>query len=289
MIITLNNTGTSLNYFNLSLLGKMMFEKKAESVNSPKSALPQTNQVQTQLQQQFTSHLSTASVETIVNSPTNKSPSETMTSSESKFDQDDQTPKIEGNVESTPAKEDSTPLDGEAENSLDSSSSSSGSDTDNVGKSTFKSGDLWSSGSSDDEAPKKVSLLQCDTLPIKIADSCVCSLLLFFFIAVTCWLRVAWFRRRECRRGLEGWRCTGDEESSLRSGIRRWHTLRQSYCQYIKENMSSLNSFVIFRRDTNIRIAKWTDLRTPGCIENFKWALAAVRASRKYEECDTLK
>lgn len=138
-----------------SSISKMMFEKKAESVNSPKSALPQTNQVQTQLQQQFTSHLSTASVETIVNSPTNKSPSETMTSSESKFDQDDQTPKIEGNVESTPAKEDCAPLDGEAENSLDSSSSSSGSDTDNVGKSTFKSGDLWSSGSSDDEAPKK--------------------------------------------------------------------------------------------------------------------------------------
>lgn len=198
-----------------------MFEKKAESVNSPKSALPQTNQVQTQLQQQFTSHLSTTSVETIVNSPTNKSPSETMTSSESKFDQDDQTPKIEGNVESTPAKEDSAPLDGEAENSLDSSSSSSGSDTDNVGKSTFKSGDLWSSGSSDEEAPKKVSLLQCDTLPLKIADSFVLFSLFSFFIAVTCWLRVAWFRRRECRRGLEGWRCTGDEESSLRSGIRR--------------------------------------------------------------------
>lgn len=133
-----------------------MFEKKAESVGCPKSILPQTNQVQTQLQQQF-SHLSSATVETIVNYQSNKSASETMTSSESesKFD-DDQTPKLDGSGESLPAKDDSTPqLDGD--NSLDSSSSSSGSDTDNVGKST--SGDLWSSGSSDDETPKKVSWL----------------------------------------------------------------------------------------------------------------------------------
>lgn len=188
VIYSMRNTFCSYKNFDI---GKIMFEKKAETVNSPKSILPQSNQVQTQhQQQQFTSqHLSVSAAQTIVNSINNnvnnsKSSSETMTSSEEDKYDDDQTPKIEGNEESDELPKgdnDNVLLDEEADNnSLDSSSSepeqpslqnSSSSDTVNVDTSNSEhtesdvvdpaldNAEAIESINNSDESSKKVSLI----------------------------------------------------------------------------------------------------------------------------------